>query len=86
VVRGKGNDLVLLTFPPRSCGGNTNCLYALQVLPRRLHAAAVALPWRAGYGCEWEAVAAPAGYCGQLRYHAEPDAWRCGIPGRGGIP
>ncbi len=30
-VRGKGNDLVLLTFPPRSCGGNTNCLYALQV-------------------------------------------------------
>ncbi len=63
VVRGKGNDLVLLTFPPRSCGGNTNCLYALQVSPRfRLHAAAVGVPWRAGYGGEWEAVAAPAGY------------------------
>ena len=42
VVRGKGNDLVLLTFPPRSCGGNTNCLYALQVL------AAGGIPCRVG--------------------------------------
>ncbi len=33
VVRGNGNELALLTFAPRSCGGNTNCLYALQVLP-----------------------------------------------------